>query len=162
MGIEIKLQGFMKSITIWNWSTNAMNTLLWRPPRFSSHLARRRNLSISIESATGWLPCVAHACYFWWIPLSLAMPRSQWPQEDCSVFKAGCNWLLPYVLSLWSIPPLLRRHNLCYLFLKVNNLHICKHRLNSSWHQYVKPLTRQFKRQQNTKLLLGQWLISAI
>ena len=76
-----------------------MNTL----PRFSSHLARRRNLSISIEAATGWLPCVAHACYFWWIPLSLAIPCSQWSQEDCSVFKAGCNWLLPYVLSLWSI-----------------------------------------------------------
>ena len=44
-----------------------MNILLWRPPRFSSHPARRRNLSISIEAATGWLPCVAHACYSWWI-----------------------------------------------------------------------------------------------
>ena len=58
-----------------------MNILLWWPPRFSSHLARRRNLSISIEAATGWLPCVAHACYFWWIPLSLAMPRSQWSRR---------------------------------------------------------------------------------
>ena len=37
-------------------SIQPMNILLWWPPRFSSHLARRRNLSISIEAATGWLP----------------------------------------------------------------------------------------------------------